>query len=60
MNLKKQNNTIDIIALTERLINYFRASKSTLEGYNTIFSCRPTKRGGGSSIFVNNNTNTLV
>ena len=54
---KNKNSTIDIIAITEHWMNDFRASKYTLNGYNTIFSCRPTKRGGGSAIFVKNNIN---
>ena len=31
-----------------------KTSKYTLNGFNTIFSSRPLKNGGGSAIFINN------
>ena len=54
---KNQNISIDVIALTEHWMDTFKASKFTLTGYNTIFSTRPSKRGGGSAIFIKNNIN---
>ena len=52
--LQKQNILIDIITLTEHWMDKLKTSKYTLNGFNTIFSSRPLKKGGGSAIFINN------
>ena len=45
-------NPIDVVALGETWIKKDRVQHYQIDGYKSVFSCRPDSRGGGLAVFV--------
>lgn len=52
--IKNTKHEIHIISITETWMKPENVNFFNFDGYSTLFSCRPTKTGGGAAIFIKN------